>query len=135
MDYNKMVDRAYLSIPQKALEHFRFEIPRADSFIQGSKTIVKNFSTIMKDMRRDDKEFLKFLTKETATSASKTGTGQLTINGKVNMIQLNRLIETYFNQFILCSECKKPDTHILTQDGVRLLKCEACGATKPVKSL
>lgn len=134
MEYEKMLDRAYLSIPQKALEHQRFEIPRADSMIQGSKTFVRNFNQLIKDMRRDKKHFLKFLTKETAAPITESN-NQLIINGKLGAIELNRLIESYFKQFILCSECKKPDTQVVTQDGIKMLKCEACGAVKPVAGL
>ena len=134
MNYEKMLDRAYLSIPKTALEHSRFEIPKVESFIQGNKTIVKGFSILMKDLRREEKHFLKYLTKETAAPITK-GSNQLVISGKVGAIQLNKLIASYFNQFVLCSECKKPDTVVIVQNGVRLMKCEACGATKPVRGL
>ncbi len=130
-NYEQMLDRAYLSIPKKALAHERFEIPRADSMIQGSKTIVRGINELLKTMRREKKHFLKFLTKETALPINE-GNNQIIINGKVGAIQLNRLIESYFKQFILCHECGKPDTNIITQDGVQIIKCEACGAIKPV---
>lgn len=133
-NYDELLVKAYHSIPQKALTHERFEIPRVDSFIQGTKTIVKGFNILIKDMRRDKKHFLKWLTKETAAPISE-GNNQLIINGKIGAIQLNKLIESYFNQFVLCPECKKPDTNVITQDGVKMLKCEACGAIKPISGL
>jgi len=77
---------------------------------------------------------LKYLTKETGTSVTKLN-NQLIINGKVNIMQLNKLIENYFNQFVLCPVCGKPDTLVIHQTGSRLLKCEACGAINPVKGL
>lgn len=133
-DYENLLVKAYHSIPQKALTHERFEIPKVESFIQGTKTIVKGFNILLKDMRRDKKHFLKWLTKETAMPISE-GTNQLIVNGKINAIQMNKLIESYFNQFILCPECKKPDTNVITEEGVRMLKCEACGAIKPIPGL
>lgn len=129
--YEEMLTRAYLSIPKKALSHERFEIPRADSMIQGNKTIVKGMNELIKTMRREKKHFLKYLMKETALPISE-GNNQIIINGKVGAIQLNKLIENYFKQFIICHECKKPDTNITTQEGVQIIKCEACGAIKPV---
>ncbi len=134
MNYEEMLQRAYLSIPKSALEHERFEIPKVDSFIQGKKTIVKGFNALMKEMRRETKHFLKYLTKETGAPITE-GNNQLTISGKVGAIQLNKIIENYFTQFVLCSECKKPDTKIITQNGTKLMKCEACGAITPVKGL
>ena len=133
-NYEDLLAKAYNSIPQKALQHERFEVPRVESFIQGTKTIVKGFNVLLKDMRRDPKHFLKWLTKETAAPITETN-GQLTIGGKIGAIQLNKLIESYFNQFVLCPECKKPDTNVVTESGTKMLKCEACGAIKPVAGL
>jgi len=133
-NYNDLLSKAYNSIPQKALSHERFEIPKVESFIQGTKTIVRGFNILIKDMRRDKKHFLKWLTKETALPITENA-GQLTVNGKIGTIQLNKLVEAYFNQFVLCPECKKPDTTIVTQNGIHMLKCEACGAIKPVAGL
>jgi translation initiation factor 2 subunit 2 len=134
MNYEDMISRAYLSIPKEALEHKRFEIPKADSNIQGKKTFVKGFNNLIKEMRRDKKHFLKYLTKETGTSVTESGQN-IIINGKVGAIQLNKLIESYFKQFVLCQECGKPDTKIISQQGTKMMKCEACGAINPVKSI
>ncbi len=134
LKYEEMLDRAYLSIPKEALEHKRFEIPRVDSNIQGKKTFVRGFNNLLKDLRRDKKHFLKFLTKETATSVTESGQN-IIINGKIGAIQLNKIIESYFNQFILCSVCGKPDTKIISQQGTKQMKCEACGAITPVKGI
>ena len=134
LKYDEMLDRAYLSIPKKALDHERFEIPRVESNIQGKKTFVKGVTALLKEMRRDKKHFLKFLTKETGTSVTESG-ANLLVNGKIGAIQLNKLIESYFKQFVLCTECKKPDTKILVQQGTKMMKCEACGAITPVKGI
>jgi translation initiation factor 2 subunit 2 len=134
LTYEEMLQRAYLSIPKEALEHERFEIPRADSLIQGKKTFVRNVDNLIKEMRRDKKHFLKYLTKETGTSVTQSGANVI-INGKLGAIQLNKLIESYFKQFVLCSECGKPDTKIILQQGTKMMKCEACGAITPVKGI
>jgi len=134
LSYEEMLDRAYLSIPKKALEHERFEVPRVDSSIQGKKTFVRGFTTLVKEMRRDRKHFLKFLTKEIGTSVTQSGPN-LIINGKMGAINLNKLVGSYFKQFVLCTECNKPDTKIITQQGTKMMKCEACGAITPVKNL
>ena len=134
LTYEEMLNRAYLSIPKEALEHQRFEIPRADSIIQGKKTFVRNINNLIKEMRRDKKHFLKYLTKETGTSVSESG-ANIIINGKVGAITLNKLIENYFKQFVLCSGCGKPDTKIISQQGTKMMKCEACGAITPVKGI
>jgi translation initiation factor 2 subunit 2 len=133
-NYEELLSKAYNSIPKKALSQERFEIPKVESFLQGSKTIVKGYTTLLDTMRRDKKHFLKWLMKETAMPISE-GNNQLTITGKVPAYQLNKLIEVYFKQFVLCPECKKPDTKVITEGGTKLLKCEACGAVKSVAGL
>jgi translation initiation factor 2 subunit 2 len=133
-NYENLLLKAYNSIPKKALTQERFEVPKVDSFLQGTKTIVKGFNQLLDSMRRDKKHFIKWLMKETALPISEVN-NQLIINGKVNSYQLNKLIESYFKQFILCPECKKPDTKVITEGGTKLLKCEACGAIKSVSGL
>ncbi len=132
--YEEMLEKAYATIPKEALEHSRFEIPRVDSNIQGKKTFVKGITGILKEMRRDKKHFLKYITKETATSVTESGQN-IIINGKFGAIQLNKIVENYFKQFVICPECGKPDTKIISQHGTKLMKCEACGAMNPVRGL
>jgi translation initiation factor 2 subunit 2 len=133
-NYEDLLSKAYNSIPKKALTQERFEIPKVESFLQGNKTLVKGINALIDSMRRDKKHFVKWLMKETALPISE-GNNQLIINGKVNSYQLNKLIEIYFKQFILCPECKKPDTKVISEGGTKLLKCEACGAIKSVAGL
>lgn len=129
-----MLKGLYASLPEKTKRHERFQIPEADSFIQGNKTVVKNFSAITKVIGRNPKHLLKFLAKETATSAS-VDDNRLVLNGKFGREQVNRLIASYITQFLLCPECKRPDTKVVEKQGVRMLKCEACGAISSVKGL
>ncbi|MDD4250975.1 MAG: translation initiation factor IF-2 subunit beta [Candidatus ainarchaeum sp.] len=133
-DYEEMLNNAYKLIPKEALEHNRFEIPRVDSIIQGKKTFVKGIDSTIKEMRRDKKHFLKYLTKETATSVTESGQN-IIINGKFGAIQLNKIVENYFKQFVLCPACGKPDTKIILQQGTKMMKCEACGAMTPVRGI
>ena len=131
-EYTEMLKHAYEKIPKEALEHKRFEVPKVDSSIQGKKTFVKGVGNLIKEMRRDKKHFLKFLTKETATSVTESGQN-IIINRKFGAIQLNKIVENYFNQYVICPECGKPDTKVILQHGTKLMKCEACGAINPIK--
>jgi len=129
-----MVDRLYLSLPKQTLSKERFEMPKAESFIQGNKTFVKNFSAIMKLINRPEKHVLKYFSKETATSVS-VDAGRMVLNRKFQEPQIQKLFENYINQFVLCPECKKPDTKVIEKHDVKMLKCEACGAISSVKGL
>lgn len=134
MEYEKMLDRLYLILPKQSLAKERFELPLIESFIQGPKTQIKNFSAILKIIRRDEKHLFKYIGKEFGTAAF-VEEGRLILNGKFSQIQTQKLFDDYIKQFILCPECKKPDTHVEERQGVRMLKCEACGAISSVKGL
>ena len=134
MSYEKMLDRLYLSLPKQALTKERFEVPAIESYIQGSKTIIKNFSSILKLINREEKHILKFITKEIGTACS-TSEGRLILNGKFSEKHVTELIHSYIKQYVLCSECNRPDTKFTERHGVKMLKCEACGAINPVRHL
>ena len=134
MNYDKMLDRLYLSLPKQALVKERFEVPKIDSLIQGKKTIIRNFGQIIKTINRKEKHLFKFITKETATAAT-ISEGMLILNGKFSQQQISNLFENYIKEYLLCHECGKPDTHFTYQQGVKIMKCEACGAVSPVKRL
>jgi translation initiation factor 2 subunit 2 len=40
----------------------------------------------------------------------------------------------YIDTFVMCSECNKPDTHLVKQGRTMLIRCDACGAFRSVKS-
>ena len=127
MPYHQLLDRLYLSLPKEALNKERFEIPEMDCFIEGNRTLWKNYKEVMGLMNRDEKHFQKWLSKETGTSVFAEGQ-RLIINGKIPKNGVNKMITTYFKLFVLCHECNKPDTKIIEQNEVKMLKCTACGA-------
>ena len=135
MQYEEMLDRLYKGLPERTKKHERFEMPQVESFIQGNKTIVKNFLAMLKAIHRDQKHLFKFLAKETATAASVDESGRLILNGKFYQEQVNDLMKNYVKQFVLCPECQRPDTKVVEKQGVKMLKCEACGAISAVKGL
>jgi translation initiation factor 2 subunit 2 len=134
MDYDKMLDRLYISLPKNVLNKERFEMPRTESAVQGKKTIIKNFSQIAKTINRDEKHIFKFFTKETA-AAGTIADGKLVLSGKFSFRQIQELFESYLKHYVLCLECKKPDTVFIEHNGIKMLKCEACGAVSPIKRL
>jgi translation initiation factor 2 subunit 2 len=130
MEYESMLTDLYKKMPEKTLSKERFELPLVNSMIQGSKTIVHNFDKILKAIRRDEDSILKYLTKELATAATMSE-GKLILKGKFTSEQLQRVIADYTNRNVLCKECKRPDTKVVENKGVKMLKCEACGAVSP----
>ena len=129
MDYEKLLDSAYKEVkPIEVSKDFeRWEIPSAKSQIIGGKTIVSNFLQICSYLRRDCAHLIKFLSKELAAS-SKMENERLILNRKIGTGQLNDKIRVYVSKFVVCQECKKPDTELIKQDGFMFIHCLACGA-------
>jgi len=128
-----MLDRAYSSLPEKVLKTERFEIPLADSFTQGSKTILRNFGFLAQTLRRKPEELSKYLSKELAVPVDVSG-NSLVLNARFRDQVLNERIKNFVDSLVLCKECKKPDTKLIDSGrGVKILVCEACGARSPVR--
>ncbi|MBI5884659.1 translation initiation factor IF-2 subunit beta [archaeon] len=134
MDYDRMLDRALMSLPEAARKLERFEMPVAESIIQGNKTIFRNFGQIIKVIGRDEKELFKFITKEFAVAAV-IDEGKLVFNGKFLQEKIQAVVQAFIKEYVLCHECNRPDTRYETYQGVRMLKCTACGALSPLKKL
>lgn len=133
-EYMKLLDRALEKIPELSLEKSDFVIPSAETLVQGNKTMLKNISSIADTARRTISEISKYLTKELGVPISSDGQ-QLTISGRFSNDEINKRITRYFEVFVICRECHKPDTHIESHGrGISYVVCEACGARYGVKS-
>ena len=133
MQYEELLEKAYSKLPKTNEEGERFVIPVADVSVQGSQTIVKNFSQIAQALRRESSHLMKFLTKELAAPGSSND--RAIFQAKLSEKIIQQKIEAYVKEYVLCSECKRPDTRLIKEDRLTFLVCEACGAKTPVKSI
>jgi len=131
--YEELLDKAYQKVKQVKPNEGRFEIPKIEGLFEGKKTILTNFFQIAIQLRRNPEHFQKFLFKELATSGQKEGE-RLILNNKIPSKKINDKIEQYANEFVICKECKKPDTELMKEDRLTFLKCLACGAKHPIRS-
>ncbi len=111
----------------------RFEIPKVKGHLEGNKTIITNFFQIVNDLHRDQGHILKFLQRELASPATIDGQ-RLILGRKISSAQINSKIKLYAETFVLCPDCKKPDTKMIKEDKVLFLKCMACGAKHPIRA-
>lgn len=131
--YEQLLDRAYSKIKVVGTGGERFEIPKAKGQIQGDKTAILNAKAIADYLRRPLEHLAKFLMKELASFGEIEGE-RITFKGKLNAGRVNEKIETYVHNFVLCPECKKPDTEIIAEHGIKFKHCLACGAKTPIRS-
>lgn len=132
MEYEQLLERAMQKLPETAVGNSRFEVPKVRGHIQGNKTIISNFSQIANDIGRPVEHFLKYILKELATPGELKPTA-LIIGTKISASRINEKIEQYVRDFVLCPECKKPDTKLIKEDKITYLKCTACGAKHTIK--
>ncbi len=132
MEYEDLLNKAYEKLPKVKTGEERFEIPKFEIMIQGNQTIVKNFAQVAQTLRREPKHLLKFLTRELATPGN---LDQIRAIFQSRLLQniVQRKLESYIKEYVLCRECKKPDTKLVKEGRITILKCEACGATAAVK--
>ena len=134
MEYEKMLDRAYSALPEKSLEAAaRFEIPKARGHIQGNKTVISNFHAIVSVLNRPIEHVLKYILKELATPGELKNK-YLVLGTKIPASRINEKIMQYAHSFVLCKECKKPDTKIVKEGGYTYMKCMACGSKAHVSA-
>jgi len=132
-NYEKLLEKAYGKIKQTDTLQDRFEIPKIEGHFEGRKTILTNFYQIASHLRRKPEHFQKFMLKELAASGQKEG-DRFVLNIKVPSSKINQKIEEYVNEFVLCRECKKPDTELIRKDRINFVHCLACGAKHSVRS-
>ena len=131
-DYEDLLDRARETIPEDISERSRWTMPEPDILIEGSQTILRNYSDIVDAMDRDSNHVFQYLLNELGTSGSKEQT-RIMLKGRVPPKRIKEKIVSYVKSFILCAECKAPDTRFLREGRTTQLKCQACGATRPVR--
>jgi translation initiation factor 2 subunit 2 len=134
MDYESLLKKAMEKLPKKLETKERFEIPSLNIEISGSRTILRNFGELLTVLRREPNHLAKYLSKELATAGSIQG-NILVFQGKISKELLQKKVGDYVKEFVYCKQCKEPDTKIVKEGRFSFLKCDACGAKHPVRSI
>lgn len=132
--YKDMLSEVRKGLPEIVFIKERFEIPKAMGHIQGNRTVITNFLQIASSLRREVDHMLKYVLKELATPGEIKKSGALIMGTKVPASRINEKIRQFANEFVLCSECGKPDTALVREEGINYIKCTACGARNVVKA-
>ncbi|MBN2421304.1 translation initiation factor IF-2 subunit beta [Candidatus Woesearchaeota archaeon] len=132
MTYEELLKRGIEQLPEVVAEVSRFEIPKVVGHIQGNKTIISNINQIIEILRRPVAHVVKFLLKELAAPGEIKG-NFLVLGTKISASKINEKIGEYVNKYVICPECKKPDTKLKKEGNFTFIICQACGAKKTVK--
>jgi len=132
--YEEMLEAAYARLPIRGGTGERFEIPRVFISSVGNRTFIQNFKEISDRLNRDPNHVLRFLSRELATAGS-WKENYAVFQGRFLAEGIQRLINRYVSDFVVCPVCKRPDTRIEKQARFSFLTCEACGARSPVRTV
>ena len=131
-DYDALLDRARERIPKDISARSRWTMPEPDILIEGSQTILRTFADIVNAMDRDAPHVYQFLLNALGTSGTREQTRVL-FKGRVPPVRIKEKLVAYVKAFILCDQCRAPDTRFIKEGRTSLLQCQACGATRPVR--
>ena len=131
-EYDALLDRARDRIPTDISERNRLTMPNPEILVEGNQTIIRNFSAIVDAMDRDANHVYQYLINELGTSGTREQV-RVMLKGRVPPKRIKEKIVGYVKTYILCEQCKAPDTRFIKEDRTTLLKCQACGATRPVR--
>lgn len=130
-DYASLLKRAREKLPEKVVTHERFTIPEVVVFLEGKTTVLRNFEDIVHAVNRETQHVLAYLLRELGTAGTIDGR-RAVFKGRVSPTQIEDRIKGYIDTYVLCSECKRPDTRIEKDGRITILECDACGAHRPV---
>lgn len=131
MDYESSLDRAMDSVPEIDSSGERLSTPDADAQKDGAFTRLTNLEEIADTLSRDPDHLHRFIQRELGTNGKlEEGVGRY--NGNFTGSDFDATIQEYIETYVLCGECGLPDTRLVTEDRTPMLRCDACGAFRPV---
>ena len=116
---------------------YRYKMPTVFGKMEGrgngSKTVIPNISAVGLSLHRDPGEVNKFFGTELgAQTTYNAETDRAVVNGHHTDQVLQQMIHKYIECFVLCPNCRLPETEYKIKSGAIYHKCAACGAKEMV---
>lgn len=129
--YADLLKKAKRELPEPTSSGERWEIPKVELMTEGRTTVIRNMDFVLEKVRREESHLTTFLLREIGTAGGYEN-GRLTFQGNIAPKIIQERLEEYCRTYVICSECGRPDTHLTKDERTTVLKCEACGAHKPI---
>lgn len=131
MDYEAKLDRAITRMPELGGSDERLQVPDPKAQKDGAFTRLTNLKEISDALSREAEHLHREIQRDLGT-AGQFSEGRGRYNGSFSPSDFSAAIDRYVEEFVRCSECGLPDTRLVREDGTMMLRCEACGAFRPV---
>ena len=111
---------------------YRYKMERLQSKIEGKgngiKTVVVNLSNVADQLARPPSYVIKYFGFELGAQTNiDPKDDRWIINGAHEATKLQDYLDGFINKFVLCKECKNPETVINIKDADIIMDCKACG--------
>ncbi|CAE7592436.1 unnamed protein product [Symbiodinium microadriaticum] len=115
---------------------YRYKMPRIVPKVEGRgngiKTVLVNVADIATALNRDASEITKFFGCELgAQTTMSVEDDRFIVNGAHSTQDLQHFMAKYIESFVLCKNCRLPETHYKIKGGLISQKCLACGSKDP----
>ncbi|MFB6103609.1 MAG: translation initiation factor IF-2 subunit beta [Halobacteriaceae archaeon] len=132
MDYDDALSRAHTAMPDRpSASESRLSIPDPAGETDGAFTRLTNLAAIAEAVGRDPEHLHRSLQRQFGTNGQFDG-DRARYNGSFGVDDFEAAIDAYVAEYVTCGECGLPDTRLVREDGIDMLRCEACGAFRPV---
>jgi translation initiation factor 2 subunit 2 len=129
--YSVLLERARSKLPPVRAAGERFVVPDPDMMSDGKNTVIRNLQEIAGVMRREPAHLIGYLAKEFGCPGV-LDLPRGVLKSRLTKDQVGQRVREYTAKYVICSECKRPDTHLQKEGRLTLLVCEACGAQRPI---
>lgn len=114
--------------------YYRYKMPYLTIKVEGKgngiKTVLTNISDIAKSLSRSSTYITKYFEYELGTQSHfDKKDDRYIINGEHRLDTLQNLIHTFIQKFVLCSNCKNPETFFIVKKLKIIKQCKSCGAS------
>lgn len=128
MEYDELLNKIIEN--KKVDTHSRFSPPAVEIVQSGQKTVI-TLDAFANYINRPIKHIANYLMHELTSSGQIDG-GKLILAGRFGRNIVNEKINNYLNEYVICKQCKSPDTQLVKEGKNYYIKCLGCGAEYPV---
>ncbi|KAG8627440.1 hypothetical protein KVT40_004923 [Elsinoe batatas] len=111
---------------------YRYKMEKLQSKVEGKgngiKTVVVNLSNVAQQLARPPSYVIKYFGFELGAQTNiDPKDDRWIINGAHDASKLQDYLDGFISKFVLCKDCKNPETVVNIKDGHIILDCKACG--------
>jgi len=132
--YEKLLERALAALPEEIKTEAEWELVPPETLVEGGRTTILNWKDIIQRLNRDEKIVLRFLEHRLGT-VGWIQKGRVILQGVYKRVRINRLLEIFAKEYVICDVCGRPHTVLIKERGQWIKKCEACGAWRVVEKV